>query len=216
MEPLQTGKPMIDKLNLKTLEEYIELYPWYSAGYLELYRRLSDTSVSEELLSKAAPRLFSREPLYRLYVEKSGTTPLPVDIEGSISGEVIEVGTEKISDTNFILAGGDYFSKKEFENITLDRNMPLDRFIEDKPSLLRSALENRNRESSSSTENGQGGFEDIFDDSDFYTETLAAVYAEQGYCKRALEIYAKLILLYPEKSSYFASLVKLLKSKHNI
>ena len=215
MEPLQTGKPMIDKLNLKTLEEYIELYPWYSAGYLELYRRLGDTAVSEELLSKAAPRLFSREPLYRLYVEKSGTTPLPVDIEGAISGEVIEVGTEKISDTNFILAGGDYFSKNDFDSIPLDRSMPLDKFIEDKPSLLRSALDNRNRESSSA-ENGLGRLDDIFDDSEFYTETLASVYAEQGYCKRALEIYAKLILLYPEKSSYFASLVKLLKSKHNI
>ena len=205
---------MIDKLNLKTLEEYIDLYPWYSAGYLELYRRLGDTAVSEELLSKAAPRLFSREPLYRLYVEKSGTIPLPTDIEGTISGEIIEVGTEKVSDTKFVLAGGDYFSKKDFENIALDRNMPLDKFIEDKPSLLRSALENRNKESSSSDKEFDG-FDAIFDDSEFYTETLATVYAEQGYNKRALEIYAKLILLYPEKNSYFASLVKELKSKHN-
>jgi len=206
---------MIDNLNLKTLEEYIDLYPWYSAGYLELYRRLGDTAVSEELLSKAAPRLFSREPLYRLYVEKRGIIPLPADREGTISGEVIEVGVEKISDTKFILVGGDYFSKKDFENISLDRSLPLDKFIEDKPSLLRSVLENRNRESIS-VEKEDNGFDTIFDDSEFYTETLATVYAEQGYYKRALEIYAKLILLYPEKSSYFASLVKDLKSKLNL
>ena len=205
---------MIEKLNLKTLEEYIDLYPWYSAGYLELYRRLGDTAVSGELLSKAAPRLFSREPLYKLYVEKSGTIPLHIDIEGTISGEVIEVGQGKISETKFVMVGGDYFSKKDFEKISLDRSLPLDKFIEDKPSLLRSALENRNRDNNNN-ELGYDGFDAVFDDSEFYTETLATVYAEQGYNKRALEIYAKLILLYPEKNSYFASLVKELKSKHN-
>lgn len=42
----------------------------------------------------------------------------------------------------------------------------------------------------------------------FYTETLAQIYAEQGYYDRAKSIYSKLILAYPEKNAYFAALIE--------
>jgi hypothetical protein len=50
---------------------------------------------------------------------------------------------------------------------------------------------------------------------DFVTETLARIYAQQGYHKLAIACYGKLILLYPEKSAYFASLVQEIKQKTN-
>ena len=53
-----------------------------------------------------------------------------------------------------------------------------------------------------------------FDSLDFVTETLAKIYADQGYYDKAIEVYAKLILLYPEKSTYFATLVNEIKSKN--
>ena len=53
-----------------------------------------------------------------------------------------------------------------------------------------------------------------FDAMDFVTETLAKIYADQGYYDKAIEVYAKLILLYPEKSTYFATLVNEIKSKN--
>ena len=43
---------------------------------------------------------------------------------------------------------------------------------------------------------------------DLYTETLAQIYAEQGYYEQAKDIYSKLILAYPEKSAYFAALIQ--------
>ena len=43
---------------------------------------------------------------------------------------------------------------------------------------------------------------------DFCTETLAGIYAEQGYYQQAKEIYSKLILAYPEKNAYFAALIE--------
>ena len=43
---------------------------------------------------------------------------------------------------------------------------------------------------------------------DLYTETLAQIYAEQGYYDQSKEIYSKLILAYPEKSAYFAALIQ--------
>ena len=45
-----------------------------------------------------------------------------------------------------------------------------------------------------------------FTDEAFYTETLARIYADQELYDRANEVYEKLILLYPEKSAYFAAL----------
>ena len=43
---------------------------------------------------------------------------------------------------------------------------------------------------------------------EFCTETLAEIYAEQGYFEQSKSIYRKLLLAFPEKSAYFASLIE--------
>lgn len=47
------------------------------------------------------------------------------------------------------------------------------------------------------------------------TETLAAIYAQQGNLEKAISFYEKLSLKIPEKSAYFAALIKDLKNKLN-
>ncbi len=46
---------------------------------------------------------------------------------------------------------------------------------------------------------------------EFVTETLARIYTNQGYYSRAIDIYEKLCLKFPEKSSYFVSQIEKVK-----
>ena len=109
----------------------------------------------------------------------------------------------------YIVLGGDYFTKEDFADLE-----PVNSFKIGKLGDVEVEAECDVR--SDSVENqmiGGLGEDDGLDD--FYTETLARIYAEQGYYEEAIKVYAKLILLYPEKSAYFATLVNDVKSKNN-
>ena len=58
---------------------------------------------------------------------------------------------------------------------------------------------------SSSTAGDESDTSDIAER--FATETLARIFAEQGRLEEARRIYSRLILEFPEKSAYFASLI---------
>ncbi len=81
----------------------------------------------------------------------------------------------------------------------------LDEFIKNQPSISRgketffSAIEaSRNS---------------IVDEENIVSETLAKIYLDQHYFEKAIKIYEKLSLKYPEKSIYFAALIEKAKNE---
>ena len=80
----------------------------------------------------------------------------------------------------------------------------IDKFIRENPRIERTSVPDlgpvRDLSEESAVETGS-----------FITETLARIYVNQGYYSKAINIYEKLALKYPEKSAYFASRIEKIK-----
>lgn len=84
----------------------------------------------------------------------------------------------------------------------------IDRFIEVQPSISRPDKKDFH-------DPHKDAIDSTVDEDDFFvTETLAQIHRQQGNTNKALEIYRKLILKNPEKSTYFAAQIQEL-SKNN-
>ncbi len=82
----------------------------------------------------------------------------------------------------------------------------IDKFISDQPSMPR--------------ESRPGFFDPVdfakqslIDQDEIVSETLAKIYYRQGNLSKAIKIYKKLSLIYPEKSSYFAAQIEKIRKE---
>lgn len=81
----------------------------------------------------------------------------------------------------------------------------IDSFIKNEPQIKPPKPEQINNENKAK--------KSAEDQNDLVSETLAAIYIEQMLYQKAIDIYAKLSLKFPEKSRYFANLIKSLEKK---
>ena len=170
-----------ETLSVSELTGAVEMFPWFAAARMELYvRKLRD---GEELPPEAALYAPSRKMLFDVKRSLSKTDYKDKDIEHLIR----EAPKRKV-----VAVGGDFFSQDQYEEVRLEGDSSLGKFIAQLPSSPR---EEEN------TEILMG----------FCTETLAQIYADQGYYKQAKYIYSQLLLRYPEKNAYFAALIQKLE-----
>ncbi|TXB63903.1 hypothetical protein FRY74_11650 [Vicingus serpentipes] len=103
---------------------------------------------------------------------------------------------------------GDEISNDEIKTTTTKKKIHLDvidKFIQEDPQI-----KPKKSEFYSSINMARLS---VVDDSDMVSETLALIYVEQGNYSNAINTYQKLSLKNPEKRSYFANQIKILKQK---
>ena len=95
--------------------------------------------------------------------------------------------------------------KEDFENTGGKNNDIIEAFLEKDPQIKppqHNKLDSENKARKSAE-----------DQNDVVSETLANIYIEQMLYRKAIETYEKLVLKFPEKSRYFADLIKSLEKK---
>lgn len=133
--------------------------------------------------------------------ERTSSVAEPVEAPGRTDVPAEAAETRKYSSAEpeyrrtVRVAGGDFFSPEQYAAVRKDEDNVFSNFKSeryDEPEGRR-------------WEDPEFGF---------CTETLAAIYADQGYFVEAKKIYSRLILRYPEKSAYFASLIENLRQEN--
>ncbi|MBQ1748219.1 MAG: tetratricopeptide repeat protein [Bacteroidales bacterium] len=206
----------ISSLDVMEMEAMLKECPWFSFLRERLMEKLYslDKEAFLQQLQQTAVFLSSRKHLY----ERINS---PVEVEQEHQPEAEDVGREEILEPvqrpKVVVVGGDFFSKEDLKSIAPEEDMelklrtsPFYRPSEEKASAETESASRPRAEKTSSlmTEDGKVNFDDLA----FCTETLGHIYAQQGFYDKAIEVFSKLILLYPQKSAYFAALVNDLKN----
>ncbi|HQI89274.1 MAG TPA: hypothetical protein PLA63_07825, partial [Tenuifilum sp.] len=86
----------------------------------------------------------------------------------------------------------------------------IEKFIAEQPTIPRPATPQRGSDTGEVVDISVNS---VIEPDELATETLAEIYALQGYIDKAISVYEKLRLKYPEKSSYFADQIQKLKKQ---
>lgn len=186
----------LKSLTMDELAGVVNLYPWYGAARKELCQRMAGMggeSWGVSQFSDQAMYVGDRGMIAEIMRRGKSDDYADKDLESLLGTYIDEKKREESSKTEsegrkVHVVGGDFFSQTDYEKV----RMAEDNVFVPQPIKKKAGQE--------SPEGGPG--------LDFCTETLAQIYAEQGYFEQARKIYAKLILAFPEKSAYFASLIK--------
>ena len=187
----------IKKLTIDELAGVVNLYPWFGGARKELCARMTRMGAGwdKEQYADAALYVGARGKLAALMRAANPEKWTDSDVEELIKTYISESAPvqeeTREPDKRKTYAGvGDYFSQADYDKVRKSDDNVFSRY----------AAKVRQEKTEPGT--------DHTGDLGFYTETLAQIYAEQGYFDQAKHIYSKLILAYPEKSAYFAALIQ--------
>ena len=192
----------IHTLTLDELSGVVNLYPWYGAARVELCRRMlamGGDSWGMEQFAQEALYIPDRGKLALLARHSSHSDCSDKDVQQLLASYMEPALTQPSAsgeEQHAVRAvGGDYFSQAQYDNVRQSGDNIFSRMA----GKIRS--------------DGTPGA-DIQSDlpERFATETLARIFVEQGRTEEARRIYSRLILDFPEKSAYFATLIEKLEN----
>jgi hypothetical protein len=165
------------------------------------------SNISENKTGNANEKLISDSPeseLEKNYLAEAINQSIQIEATG-YSVE-IEIEDEPLVESEEVLSFSDWLTgKTETSHLQFQNNL-IDNFISEEPVISKV----QKTEFYSPIEKGK---ESISDSNLPVSETLAKVFANQGNKSMAVKMYEKLMLNNPEKSTYFAGLIKKLKEK---
>jgi hypothetical protein len=198
IESAKNSDEMINQIENEDSEEIAEVKEEYSMIPQMLMDSGYDEKVNASILPVMQSKSVSADPV--AVVDPVSGPAIPV----SGSNDLLELEIENDQAGSLIGSSATNDSPAQDERVAKKLQSDLiDKFIITNPRIE----PNREKkdvpvEDRATPEPGEGVF---------VTETLAKIYVSQGYYSKAIAIFEKLSLKYPEKSSYFATQIEKVK-----
>ncbi|MDX9770960.1 MAG: hypothetical protein RBT19_11400 [Tenuifilaceae bacterium] len=214
-EPFDSGTPfMLD--DSKEVKELVDEAPQPEVADIadgDNLLEISDSSDGGK--HKTDEEVFMDPQLYTLEIpndmlDEDGYKSLSVDFN-KIKDKVVAPEKPKQEEPSVL----DLINKSDYKELSSasehDPNDPfalIDAFIETSPRIVPRQPANQERE-----EQEDISLESLKEPEDTASESLAKIYLAQGLKDKAIKIYEKLSLNYPEKKAYFAGQIEEIKSQ---
>jgi hypothetical protein len=185
-----------------SFDDLVKRYPYFQTAHLlrliSIYHQKGIFQPDD--LSLTALHAGSRTHLYHL-LKKENPDFLPGEkmkesrVNSLATKEILEV---KVVENKDILPEDNKVIREKTDTI-------IDKFIREQPSIQKPTAEFFSASVMAS--------KSLQDSEELVSETLAEIYVRQENYRKAIKIYEKLLLLYPEKNDKFALLIENLKNK---
>lgn len=191
---------IIDKEESIYISNILEKFPYFQTAHILYSKALQNTKSIrfKSQLKKAAIYSGDRNLLFDIISQQEDLNISKATIKDKLKKE------EKKAELHSFL---DWISIVQTKKIVRSKKQNSDEiiniFLEKKPKI-----KNNKQRFFNASENAK---KSIVENNDIITETLAKVYAKQEHFEKAILAYQKLSLKYPQKSSYFADQIKVIK-----